>query len=212
MLPIRAVATSAVLLGLFAMVGTGLVSGVNMLTEDQIAENIRQSTLRSLGEVLPSERFDNDIIADTIELNDPRLDNRGPATVHIARKEGAPVAALFEVATSEGYSGHIGVLVGVNYDGTVSGVRILKQMETPGLGDDIDQSRSDWILGFNDKFLGDPAEKDWAVKKDGGVFDQFTGATISPRAVVKKVRQTLLYYRENRDDIFKPLDEAEQAS
>lgn len=209
MVPVRAVMTSAILLGLFAMVGTGLVSGINALTEDQIAENIRQSTLRSLGEVLPADRFDNDILADIVEINDPLLDRHGPAIVHLAQKEGEPVAAIFEVATREGYSGHIGVLVGVNYDGTVSGVRIIQQKETPGLGDDIDQSRSDWILGFEGKSLGDPTEKDWAVKKDGGVFDQFTGATISPRAVVKKVKQTLIYYKQHRDQLFKP---AEQTS
>lgn len=208
MVPFRSVMTSAVMLGLFAMVGTSLVSGIYTLTKDHIAENIRQSTLRSLGEVLSDDRFDNDILIDIVEVQDEALNKSAPVIVHLARKEGAPVAALFEAATIEGYSGHIGVLIGIYYDGSISGVRILHQKETPGLGDDIDQSRSDWILGFDGKYIGDPEERGWAVKKDGGDFDQFTGATISPRAVVSLVKRTLLYFDKHRDQLFKPSEQA----
>lgn len=208
MLPIKAVATSAVLLGLFAMVGTGIVTGINEATEEKIADNIRQNTLKSLSEVLPRDRYNNDLLSDVFEIEDPSLSTKNPAVVRIARKDGAPVAALFEVSTLRGYSGYINVLVGIDANGHISGVRILQHKETPGLGDVIHQSRSDWVLDFDGRSLQQPEPSRWAVKKDGGAFDQFTGATISPRAVVGLVKNTLLYFKTHRDEIFTPKDSA----
>ena len=101
-----------------------------------------------------------------------------------------------------GYNGPIHLLVGIKADGTLAGVRVVKHRETPGLGDVVEISRSDWILGFNDRSLSKPDEKGWKVKRDGGIFDQFTGATITPRAVVKAVHNALLYFEKNQVILF----------
>lgn len=201
---IRHILTSSLMLGLFALVGTGMVSGVQLLTADRIAASKKAEQLKRLGEVIPHDRYDNDLLSDTLKFSEPSLNRRKPVVVYRARNDGRPVAAAFKVAAPNGYSGTINVLVGINYDGTLSGVRILSHQETPGLGDNIQLSRSPWVLGFNGKSVHNPAIKRWAVKKDGGVFDQFTGATISPRAVVGVVKRTLLYFEKHRDEIFSP--------
>ena len=121
-----------------------------------------------------------------------------------ARKAGQPVALVITPVAPDGYSGIIKLLVGINVDGTLNGVRVVTHRETPGLGDAIDEKRSDWIHLFDNRSLLDPPLERWAVRKDGGDFDQLTGATITPRAVVKAVRQTLLYYRDNQDALFAP--------
>jgi electron transport complex protein RnfG len=123
-------------------------------------------------------------------------------TVYRARLHGEPVALVIAAVAPDGYSGTIRLLVGINVDGSLSGVRVVAHRETPGLGDAIEEERSDWILGFTGKSLQNPPLQKWAVKKDGGAFDQLTGATITPRAVVKAVRQALLYYRDQKDALF----------
>jgi len=115
---------------------------------------------------------------------------------------GWPVAAVFAPVAPDGYNGNIRLLVAVRLDGTLAGVRVLAHRETPGLGDNIEAERSDWILGFSGKSLQDPKADSWKVQRDGGVFDQFTGATITPRAVVKAVKNTLLYYQEHGQKLF----------
>ncbi len=199
---IKHILASSLMLGLFAMVGTVLVSGIEKLTADRITANHKAQRLKSLAEVIPPERYTNEILLDILKISASGLNRRRPITVYRARHNKKPVAAVFEVAAPNGYSGTIKILVGINFDGTLSGVRILSHKETPGLGDYIHQSRSDWILGFTGKSLQNPNLEGWAVKKDGGQFDQFTGATISPRAVVQATKRTLLYFEEHRDDIF----------
>jgi electron transport complex protein RnfG len=124
--------------------------------------------------------------------------------VYLARaKDGTPIAAIFRVTTMEGYSGAITLLVAVNYaDSHLTGVRIVEHKETPGLGDKIEVAKDDWILGFKGKFLADPTIKSWAVKRDGGEFDQFTGATITPRAIVNIVEDVLIYAHNNMQLLF----------
>jgi electron transport complex protein RnfG len=112
------------------------------------------------------------------------------------------VAAVFSVVARGGYAGDIELLVGVRADGRVAGVRVVEHHETPGLGDGIEADKSDWIRGFDGRSLGDPPREDWAVRRDGGDFDQFTGATITPRAVVEAVRDTLIYFEDHRDQVF----------
>jgi len=107
-------------------------------------------------------------------------------------------------------SAPIRILVGVSYDGTISGVRILQHRETPGLGDKIDSRRSDWVFQFDGRSMGDPVATGWAIKPDGGEFDQLTGASITPRAVVKAIRDTLVYFEANRDEIFRVVPSEEQ--
>lgn len=202
---VRNIVTSAVLLGLFAMVGTGLVAFTHDVTRERIAATEREDLLRNLHRLVPAERHDNDLYTDTIQVTAPaRLGTAEPVTVYRARRAGEPVAVVLSPVAPDGYSGDIRLLVGINRDGTLAGVRVTSHHETPGLGDPIEESRSDWILKFTGRSLQDPTEAQWKVKKDGGVFDQFTGATITPRAVVKAVRNALIYFQEHQDELFAP--------
>ena len=145
----------------------------------------------------------NDIAGDTLEFPaSPLLGTEARSTAYRARLQGEPVAVIFNSVAPNGYSGRINLLVGVYIDGSLAGVRVIKHAETPGLGDGIEIRKSSWITGFDDKSLDNPDADGWRVKRDGGEFDQLTGATITPRAIVAAVRNTLLYYRQNADMIF----------
>ncbi len=202
---IRHIITSALLLALFGIAGAGIVALVFANTEERIEANIRAQLLSSLNEIMPADRYDNDIINDTLEIWNAELTPGTATTIYRARKNGQPVAAIFTITATGGYSGPIRLLVGINYDGRLAGVRVVEHHETPGLGDAIDAQKSNWILGFEGKSLENPLPENWKVKRDGGDFDQFTGATITPRAVVKAVKNTLLYFSRNRDSIFETL-------
>ena len=201
-MPWKNMLISALILGLFAVVGTGLVALTQDRTADKIAENERQALLDNLHQVVPPELYNNDIYADAIEVTDPLLGSKLPVKVYRARQDGKPVAAAIASIGPEGYGGDIKLLIGIRYDGTLTGVRVLSHKETPGLGDNIEAERSDWILKFTGHALGNPEPDKWKVKKDGGDFDQFTGATITPRAVVKAVYNTLNYYKNHREALF----------
>jgi electron transport complex protein RnfG len=192
----------ALILGLFAVAGTGLVALTHDGTAERIAENERQSLLRSLHQIISPDAHDNDIYNDTIAVIDPLLGTNQPVMVYRARLGKLPVAAVIASIAPDGYAGTIKLLVGINYDGSIAGVRVVSHKETPGLGDAIEAERSDWILGFNGHSLREPGEERWKVKKDGGIFDQFSGATITPRAIVAAVRNTLRYYQNNREALF----------
>lgn len=194
---------SSVLLGFIALLGTALLAGVNELTYERIIEQENNRILQQLQQITPNGYFNNDLLTDRIEIEDEAFfPDTEPVTVYRARMDGKPVAIMMIVTAKDGYNGDIRLLAGINSDGTVLGVRVISHRETPGLGDPIDLAKSDWILGFNERSLGDPATEGWAVKRDGGQFDQFTGATISPRAVVKAVHNTLLYFESNRNLLF----------
>ncbi|MFP4243941.1 MAG: electron transport complex subunit RsxG [Ectothiorhodospira sp.] len=198
---IRNVLISAVLLSLFGLIGATLVATVHQGTQARIQANRDDVTLERLHEILPEGAYDNAIVKDTVRLSDPLLGGED-RRVYRARQDGRPVAAVFSVVTHDGYAGDIRLLVGVLADGRIAGVRVVNHQETPGLGDDIEAAKSDWIRGFEERALGDPPREEWAVRSDGGVFDQFTGATITPRAVVEAVRDTLIYFRGHRDQVF----------
>ncbi|MFN2348472.1 MAG: electron transport complex subunit RsxG [Thioalkalivibrio sp.] len=206
----RNIIISGVLLALFGVVGAGLVAFVHQGTAERIFANIEAATLSSLHDILSHEAYDNDILADSILLSHELLGGRD-LRAYRARRGGEPVAAVFTVIAPGGYGGPIHLLVGVNVFGELDGVRVVSHRETPGLGDDIEVGRSDWILGFEDLSLTDPPVNQWAVRRDGGVFDQFTGATITPRAVVTAVRDALIYFESHRDIVFAPLPETEPA-
>lgn len=198
------IVTSTVLLALFAVVGTALVAFTYNRTVDQIAENERQSLLRSLHEIIDPNEYDNDIFSDTTEVHGPQLlGTPAPVTVYRARRNGKPVAAVLSPVAPNGYNGAIKLLVGVYYDGRIAGVRVISHHETPGLGDGIELDKSDWVKAFAGKTLRDPGASGWAVRKDGGRFDQFTGATITPRAVVNAVHKALIYFNQHREQLFK---------
>ena len=199
----RQILLSGVFLWLFAVIGTTLVAVTEYSTSAAIVENERQVLLRNLHALLPGDRLDNDIATDTILLPaSTLLGTNHDSTVYRARLRGEPVAAIFRSIAPDGYSGKIHLLVGVYIDGSLAGVRVVKHAETPGLGDAIEARKSPWINDFSGKSLANPSPDRWRVKRDGGDFDQLTGATITPRAVVAAVRNTLLYYQQNADMIF----------
>jgi electron transport complex protein RnfG len=196
-------AITAVILLLFAVIGTGLVAVTYDSTSEKIAANERERLLRKLHVLVPPSRHDNDLFADTLTVLDEfLLGTPEPVTVYRARRGERPVALVMAPVAPDGYSGSIRLLVGINYDGTLTGVRVVTHRETPGLGDAIEEERSDWIYGFNGKSLENPPTARWEVRKDDGDFDQLTGATITPRAIVGAVRKSLLYYREHREALF----------
>jgi electron transport complex protein RnfG len=201
----RQIIITTIILLLFAISGTALVVYTFDNTRERISANERATLLRKLHQLIPQQQHDNVLLDDTLTIiNTPLLGTLEPVTVYRARKAGQPVALVITPVAPDGYSGIIKLLVGINVDGTLNGVRVVTHRETPGLGDAIDEKRSDWIHLFDNRSLQDPPLERWSVRKDGGDFDQLTGATITPRAVVKAVRQTLLYYRDNQDALFAP--------
>lgn len=186
-----------VLLGLCALVTTAALVGANQATAPAIARAAQDDLKQSLGQVLPEGIADNDLLADTLVL--PQSAGR-TVTVYRGRRAGAFSAAVFEYS-ARGYAGDIVVLMGVDAAGVVTGVRVLRHQETPGLGDKIEAAKSDWIRAFDGTSLTRPGASGWAVKKDGGQFDQFAGATITPRAVVKAVHEGLEFFAAHRAEI-----------
>jgi electron transport complex protein RnfG len=193
------------LLAAFALAGGSLLALTYSGTRERIAENERAFTLRSLNEIVDARRYDNDLFTDVVQVSDREfLGSREAVTVYRARKNGQAVAAIIASRAPDGYNGAIKLLVGINVDGSLAGVRVTGHRETPGLGDGIELERSNWVLDFEGHGLGHPQIDGWRVKRDGGDFDQFTGATITPRAVVKAVKNTLLYFDAHKNDLFSP--------
>jgi electron transport complex protein RnfG len=196
------------LLGLFAVVATTLVAFTETNTRDQIRENQRQALLSGINALIPHDQYDNAILQDTITLEaTEELGTEEPSTVYRARQNGENVAVVLTAIAPNGYSGKIKILVGIYSDGTLAGVRVIEHKETPGLGDKIEAKKADWILQFEGLSLKEPASAKWKVKKDGGEFDQFTGATITPRAVVGAIKGALEYFRTHRDELFAVTEE-----
>lgn len=193
---------TAVLLAIFAIIGTGLVAFTFKATEQPIAESRRAALLRSLHVLVPDHLYDNDLFSDVIRVSDAHLGSDKPLRVFRARLEDKPVAVVMEAVAPDGYSGNIFLLIAIKHDGELLGVRVSQHRETPGLGDAIDEERSDWIHDFAGHSLNNPSASGWRVKRDGGEFDQFTGATITPRAVVKAVFNTLQYYQAQGDTLY----------
>lgn len=197
-----AVQNNAKVLALFAIACTALVSVVNWLTKDTIIRQQQQQLLNTLYDVIPAERLNNDLYHDCqVIAGNEYLGGGDEQMAYIARMDNMPVAVAITSAAPDGYNGKIKLIVALNVDGSVSGVRVLKHQETPGLGDKIETRKNDWIYGFNGKTVETENDLRWAVKKDAGMFDQFTGATITPRAVVKAVKNTSLYFNKNKDSI-----------
>lgn len=193
------VVRNSIILGVFAMVTVGLIAFTQQGTAGRIAESQRQAQMSALTEILPHAEHDNDLLEDTFLVDDQKyLHLPRPAQAYRGRENGEVAAVILPVVAPDGYSGRIDLLVGIRANGEVAGVRVLSHRETPGLGDKIERAKSDWILTFNGKSLSMPVPENWAVKKDGGTFDSFTGATITPRAVVNAVYSALQYFEENR--------------
>jgi electron transport complex protein RnfG len=180
--------------------GAGLIlSLVEGVTREPIAEQRRLEMLKALKAVLPS--MDNEPDQDTVALvtGTNRKGQKETRTFYRGRQGAELTGVAFKVVGTDGYSGNIEIMVGVKPDGTVNGIEILSQAETPGLGARITEPQ------FKDQFQGKSLQNaDWRVKKDGGDFDQITGATISPRAVVKAIRSGLEFFKEHREEIVAP--------
>jgi len=188
---------------LVAALGAALVGLAFIETRDTIKYNEKLTLLRKLNNIIPAKSYDNDLLLDTITVKPSfLLSTKEDSLAYRARKNNQNVAVVFSSIAPNGYNGPIDLLVGVKANGTLAGVRVVKHRETPGLGDVVDISHSNWILGFNDKSLSNPDHRGWTVKRDGGIFDQFTGATITPRAVVKAVHNALLYFEQNQAMLF----------
>lgn len=201
----RRMGAAAGLLAAFAIAGALLVAFTWQATAGRIAANERAFLLRSLEDVLPEGGYDNALSEDVIEVADPELlGTDEPVPVYRARRGGEAVAVVMNPVAPDGYSGPIRLLVGILADGTVTGVRVVAHRETPGLGDKVEVERSDWILDFEGTRIGAPPEDQWAVRRDGGTFDQFTGATITPRAVVRAVKNALIYFHAHRPRLLSP--------
>ncbi|HEX4853926.1 electron transport complex subunit RsxG [Arenimonas sp.] len=188
-------------LGLAALVATALLAGTYFLTRDRIAAAEHRARMQALEVVLPAARYDNDPLADTVQVQAPAWLGDAATTVHRATLAGAPSALVFETVAPDGYGGPIRLLLAIGAEGRVLGVRVTAHRETPGLGDDIEAGRSDWITRFQGRALGDPPAAGWAVRKDGGDFDQFAGATVTPRAVVRAVHRALEFTQRHGDGI-----------
>lgn len=191
------------ILAVSALLATALVALTHQVTASRIQEQEQKQLLQVLNQVIPKENHDNELYKNCILISDPAfLGTSEPMPAYLATKNGQPNGVAIEAIAPDGYSGAIKVIVGLDMTGTVTGVRVLAHQETPGLGDKIDTRITDWIYSFTGRKLNGEKDPAWAVRKDGGDFDQFTGATITPRAVVNAVKRVSLYFNQHQDTLF----------
>jgi electron transport complex protein RnfG len=198
---------NAIGLGLFAIVTAGSIGIAQVATKDRIEKNEQIAQAKALHEIVPQSTYDNDLLNDTISLTHDEVHSElnvrllGPiaddAVAYVARKDGKAHTVILPVTAPDGYTTQIDMIVGIKLDGRLAGVRIIDHKETPGLGDKIEAQKHPWIFQFAGLSLLNPEEKSWAVKKDGGEFDQFTGATITPRAVVRSVKLAMKFFEQH---------------
>lgn len=207
----QAITRNSLLLAGFALLTALLVASTFLGTKDRISAAERAAEEKALLQIIPRDRHDNAMLDDRLvaPANDPLLQLPEEKSIYVAKRDGTATAVLIPAVAPDGYSGIIELIVGVNRDGSVAGVRVLQHRETPGLGDAVDHRKSDWIMGFKGRSLGNPVKERWTVRKDGGEFDQFTGATITPRAVVQATARVLQYAEDNHGTLFgkTPVDE-----
>ena len=194
---------SGVTLAAIAAICTALVAFTFELTDDRIAANQQSWLEQSLQPALGDVTFDSGISESRLTIPAPHeLPGSDDATIYRVYLDDKPAAALFVVSARDGYSGAIRLLVGIDAQGAVTGIHVLEHRETPGLGDLVESGKSDWALQFRGRSLGNPIAAGWAIRRDGGEFDQLTGASVTPRAIVKAVRETLEYFNANNAEIF----------
>lgn len=192
----------AMLLAGIAMITTAFLSIGDVTTRDTIALRLAEDLKNSLSEVIPPELHDNNLLEDkiTLKAGQSKLFTEEDVIVYRAQKDNKVIASAFEII-GKGYAGDIHILVGISREAKLLGVRVISHQETPGLGDKIERGKSDWVEDFKGRSLNAQNVNDWAVKKDGGQFDQFSGATITPRAIVGAVRRSMEFYALNQQNI-----------
>lgn len=184
----------------FALAAAVLLGIADLATRSVIQTRLEEDLKASLEEVVPADLYDNNLLSDVLSV--PSADaNMGAAEtlVYLAKRQGEVRAVSFKLVAPDGYAGPISLVMGIDRNGEILGVRVIAHMETPGLGDKIEVSKSKWVLDFNGKSLDNLSVEQWAVKKDGGVFDQFAGATITPRKVVQAIKRGMEFYRAHRE-------------
>jgi len=196
-----AITQNSKILAAFAIACTLIVGLVNELTKDKIKAQEQLQLQNTLHSIISPERYNNNITYDCIEMSSAQLGSTDIQRGYVARLDGKVQAVAITTIAPDGYNGNINLIVAVNMDASVSGVRVLSHQETPGLGDKIELRKSDWITSFSGKSLLSETDSRWAVAKDNGMFDQFTGATITPRAVVKAVKNTVHYFNTNKESL-----------
>jgi len=200
---ITSIGAGAISLGVFAVLAAGAISLTYIAGSDAIAANKAAAKAQALSAVIPANLYDQSLLSAPVELADYSALNLEPkALAYAAVKSGTTQAIVLPVVAKDGYSGDISLLVGIDFDGIIQGVRTIEHKETPGLGDKVDHKKSAWIDSFIGKSLSNTPLDGWAVTKDGGVFDGFTGATITPRAVVNAVHQGLLYHQRQQSVLY----------
>ncbi|MCV6612397.1 MAG: electron transport complex subunit RsxG [Amphritea sp.] len=196
---LQAIRNSAAGLGIFAVITAGAIAITQVSTKEQIETNVREAAARALYEIVPRDSIENNLLEDTITITAPELTtDELPVNIYRARRDGQVVTVIMPVTAPDGYTGDIDLIIGINADESIAGVRVLAHKETPGLGDKIELKKSDWVLNFNGQRYQGDEDSSWAVVKDGGRFDQFTGATITPRAVVNATERAIHYFREHK--------------
>ncbi|MDP1969845.1 MAG: electron transport complex subunit RsxG, partial [Methylobacter sp.] len=182
-----------------------LLGVTNCSTEGTIQRRLDEDLKKSLEEVVPPALYDNDMLLDTVSIPSAEYNiGANETTVYIALKSGQVTAVCFKFTAPDGYSGAINMIMGIDRDGNILGVRVLSHKETPGLGDKIEVAKSDWILNFVGRSLDNLAPAKWAVKKDGGEFDQFAGATITPRKSVQAIYRGLQLFKAHQEQLINP--------
>lgn len=186
----------------FALLASMLLGLTHCSTQGEIQQRLAEDLKNSLAEVVPDDLHDNALLADTVTLSSAKFNiGSEETTVYLARKAGNITAVCFKFTAPDGYSGAINMVMGVDRDGNLLGVRVINHAETPGLGDKIETNKSDWIKKFTGHSLANTTEAQWAVKKDGGLFDQFAGATITPRKSVQAIHRGLQFFNAHKDDL-----------
>lgn len=204
---------NALLLTAFAAVCTLFVALTHLLTKPVIEQQKQQNVLNKLTQVLDESKFDNNPLFNCTKLTDFELSGqKTPVTVYRATLENEPYAVVYQTQTSNGYNGKITMMVAVDQSGVVQGVRTLEHQETPGLGDKIELSKSNWILEFAGNKVESAKDPNWFIKKDGGQFDQFTGATITPRAMVNQLRTSIYHATQRFDALFSAPNQCDVAA
>lgn len=186
----------------FALCASLLLGLADFATRDSIKLRLEEDLKASLEEVVPADQYDNDLLASSMTVASSNA-NLGVAqtVVYLAKQQSQVTAVCFKFIAPDGYSGKIHLVMGINQHGKILGVRVISHAETPGLGDKIELTKTKWILGFNGKSLDNLTVSEWAVKKDGGVFDQFAGATITPRAIVNAIKRGLDFFQAHRQEL-----------